>query len=497
MAEREQVIKALVAQEKHMEALLALRQVVGVGTGYRWRRGKQTKEICVQVFVNRKSPPEALADHEIIPRELRALGDESVGTDVTEVSTLDAQQDTTRYRPVPGGCSIGPEASVSAGTLGGWACDNTDDTVVLLTNNHVISNLDTMPVLRRVVQPGRLDGGILPDDVIGQLKRDIQLNTVPNVAGANPPASVVDAAIGTIDVDRTDDITQLNIPAAYEIQAPAIGMNVQKRGRTTRLTTNGQITTINATLLVTYRNRTRLGRIQNSFIVTSTNGNPFSGAGDSGSFILNQTAGELAGTFPVVGLLFAGGTDAAGVPITIGNDINAVFGALNLTTVCTCVARAIIDSLFANEIGAGEARLTLVRRKERQLRRLRDQLGRSGPLGEIVEEIIRREAARVGKILSEDDEAFGLAVRAARPILSQSTNLDLLETKLSGEVLDDLAALSTRLSRKSNGLKDQFALTKKFFRGLEGTTIRDVLKSTDVAGEVKKKQPSPSKRKKK
>src|SRR5690606_13832400 len=119
MAERDEVIKALVAQEKHMEALLALRQVVGVGTGYRWRRGKQTKEICVQVFVNRKAPPEALADHEIIPRELRALGDDLVGTDVNEVSTLDAQQDTTRYRPVPGGCSIGPEASVSAGTLGG------------------------------------------------------------------------------------------------------------------------------------------------------------------------------------------------------------------------------------------------------------------------------------------------------------------------------------------------------------------------------------------
>ena len=100
----------------------------------------------------------------------------------------------------------GPEASVSAGTLGGYACDNPGDTIVLLTNNHVISNLDMEPVLRRILQPGRFDGGVLPGDVIGQLKRDVTVSTVPNVAGANPPASVVDAAIGTLDVDFTTTI---------------------------------------------------------------------------------------------------------------------------------------------------------------------------------------------------------------------------------------------------------------------------------------------------
>lgn len=495
MAGLDPIIRALAAQERHMNTLLALRQVVGVGTGFRVRRGKQTKEVCVQVFVNRKMPPEALSDHELVPEELQSLEGESVGTDVAEVSTLDAQQDTARYRPVPGGCSIGPEASVSAGTLGGWACDNLDDTTVLLTNNHVISSLDTMPVLRRVLQPGRLDGGILPDDVIGELKRDVTVNTVPNVAGANPAASVVDAAIGTIEAERTDDITQLDVPVIYEIQAPMIGMNVQKRGRTTRLTTNGQVTTINATLLITYQNRTRLGRIQNAFIVTSTDGNVFSSPGDSGSLILNQTAGELAGTFPVVGLLFAGGTNAAGTPITIGNDINSVFGALNLTTVCTCVARAIIDALFADEMRASETSLTMVRRKEKQLRRLRAQLTRSGPLGEVFQDIVKREAASVGKILSEDDEAFGLVVRALRPLLRQPTNFDLLETELTRETLENLATLNSRLARKSSVLKDQLGMAKKLFTQLEGTTIRQLLRSADLANELKKKRPSSGKKK--
>ena len=309
----------------------------------------------MQVFVRRKVAPHQLAADVMVPAEL-AMADGPVTTDVVELHLPEAQQDTTRYRPVPGGCSIGPEATVSAGTLGGFACDDTDSTIVQLSNNHVISGLDAMPALRRIVQPGRLDGGVLPGDVIGALKRHVVVNTVPNVAGANPAVSVVDAAIGTGTVARTDEIRQLGVPAIYELQAPALGMNVQKRGRTTRLTTNGTVTSINVTTLITYRNQTRLGRVQNAFIITSTNGANFSAAGDSGSLILNQVRGELNGTFPVVGLLFAGGADNAGTPITIANDINAVFGALDIETVCTCVARAIIRADLRQPGGRGPRR---------------------------------------------------------------------------------------------------------------------------------------------
>ena len=82
----------------------------------------------------------------MIPDELAGPSG-AAATDVVEVYGVRALQDTTRYRPVPGGCSIGPEQSVSAGTLGGFACDNADDGIVLLSNNHVISNLDTLPDL--------------------------------------------------------------------------------------------------------------------------------------------------------------------------------------------------------------------------------------------------------------------------------------------------------------------------------------------------------------
>jgi hypothetical protein len=474
----ESVIATMAAQEQVEEDLMQLPNVIGVGTGLRVRGGRMTDELCVQVLVDKKMPPETLAPSETVPK--RVPGPlQDAATDVLQV-TIEPQQDTGRYRPVPGGISIGPEASVSAGTLGGWACDSTDDTTVFLTNNHVISGLDTMPVLRRVVQPGRLDGGVLPADIIGRLKRDVIVNTVPNVAGAMPPLSVVDAAIGTIDVDLTHNIRQLNVPAIYEVQAPALRMNVQKRGRTTRLTTNGQITTINTTILITYRNRTRLGQIQNSFIITSTDGNLFSNAGDSGSLILNQARGQLQGTFPVVGLLYGGGTNQFGTPITIANDINAVLGALNLETICTCVARAIIRAVFgAREASGAVLRPELVR-KEKQLRRLRDQIARAGRFGAAIDELITQEAAGVGRVLAEDEKAFAHLVRALRPFVEKPSNEELLRTALSRETVESLLKFSSRVTAGSRDLSGKLSLVKEVASAVEGKRLGDVLRSAEL-----------------
>ncbi len=473
------VNRTLAAQDAHLEQLAGKANVVAVATGYRFKGGRQTREVCVQVFVRRKLAASQLSAEALVPRTL-SIHEGEVATDVIELPLPDAQQDTTRYRPVPGGCSIGPEATVSAGTLGGFACDDSDSTIVQLSNNHVISNLDTMPALRRIVQPGRLDGGVLPGDVIGALKRHIVVNTVPNVAGANPPNSVVDAAIGTITVARTDEIRQLGVPAIYELQAPALGMDVQKRGRTTRLTTNGRITSINVTTLITYRNQTRLGRVQNSFIITSTNGANFSAAGDSGSLILNQRRGEVNGTFPVVGLLFAGGTNNAGTPITIANDINAVFGALDLETVCTCVARAIIRAIFGSERAEGRDASGLLKAKERQLRRFRESLASSGAFGKAFAAMAEREAARVGHVLFTDDEAFRLLVRALKPLVEQKETSDVLKAKLDVDMAAALVAFSTRVARQAPALKGQMALARAAVGALKGMSIGRLLKASQV-----------------
>jgi hypothetical protein len=472
------------AQELNQESLLGYPNVIGVATGFRERDGKRTDEIVVQVFVERKLADEQLTSAQVVPP--RVLGNEgaTVRTDVIEATIPEAQQDTTRYRPVEGGCSIGPEASVSAGTLGGWACDNTDDTIVLLSNNHVISNLDTLPTLRRIVQPGRLDGGVLPGDVIGALKRHNPVNTVANPppAGTVIPTSVVDAAIGSIDggIDIDHDVLQVG-PAIYELRAPALNMNVQKRGRTTRLTTNGTITSVGMTFSCTYRNRTRISQIQNAFRITSTDGNVFSSPGDSGSLIFDQAAGQLSGTRPVVGLLYAGGTFTNGTPFTDANDINAVFGALNLETVCTCVARAIIRAIFEALSREGPFRPPPIldkelRRRERDFRRFRSRVLATSKFGRVLDELIAENAARGGRILAEDDEAFAAAVGALTPLAQYEVSyLELLNNPIDASTVERLTQLAGHVGRSDRELGAKLKRVVGTLRKLEGSTLGHVL----------------------
>jgi len=84
-ARLDDVLTALLAQEQYEDALLKLSNVIGIGTGYRIRQGKPTREVCVRVLVSRKLPPANLAAVDIAPVRLRVQTQE-VGTDVLEVS---------------------------------------------------------------------------------------------------------------------------------------------------------------------------------------------------------------------------------------------------------------------------------------------------------------------------------------------------------------------------------------------------------------------------
>lgn len=479
MAKPSKLARTLYAQERNEEELLDRRGVLGVATGPRMRGGETTDEICVQVFVERKLPEDRIAAHELLPARLAGFEGEQVRTDVIEITPPVAEQDTTRYRPVPGGCSIGPESSVSAGTLGGHACDNTDNSVVLLSNNHVISNLDTMPAARRIVQPGRFDGGTLPGDVIGTLRRHVALATIANPPppGALPPVSAVDAAIGTIDVARTNNVLQIG-EAIYEVQAPAVGQAVQKRGRTTGLTNNATVFSVNGTFNITYRGQTRLGRVANTFVNRSTDGNLFNNSGDSGSLIFNQQQGELNGTFPVLGLHYAGGSFNDGTPAGFACDINAVFGALNLSTVCTCAVRALIRAIFGRELAERGGEAKLIATKERQLRALREQV-RGSRVGKGLDDFVSREAARLTEAVLGDPKAFGLAVRALEPLLRQRTVLDMLEMEIDPRTAENVTRLVQQVRKRTRDkeLRSQLDATGKAVGAAAGTSLEKLLGS--------------------
>jgi hypothetical protein len=227
-----------------------------------------------------------------------------------------------------------------------------------------------------------------------------------------------------------------------------VGLSVQKRGRTTRLTKNGSVFSINGTFTIRYGNGTRLGRVGNTFVVSSTDGNEFSSPGDSGSLVFNRAEGEVHGTFPALGLLYAGGTFDTGVPYSLACDINAVFGALQLTTICDCVIRAIIRAAGGEASAAGA-----MTEKEAQLRRFRARVLATTPLGKVIDDLVTTEAAELGRILVEDEEAFGLAVRAAQTWLRKPTNFEILESRIDAEAVAAIRRLLRRLARRSRRLR--------------------------------------------
>jgi hypothetical protein len=488
MATTEHVNRIRLAQAMHGRWLLALPNVVAVGTGYRQRSGQYTREVVLQAFVQCKYPAAELPDEALVPREVQGPEGRPVRIDVIDVGYVFAAQDTTRYRPVPGGCSIGHQSSVDASTLGGWACDRTDDTIVLLTCNHCIANLNVASVPGGIVQPGQLDGGVVPGDLIGTLKRFIPIAT------GIPPTGVtaVDAAVGTPTVGRTDNVLQIG-PAVYELGTPTLGLAVQKRGRTTGLTTNGTITSVGVQVTVNYAGGTTQGLIGNAFIVTSTNGNAFANRGDSGSLVFSQTPGVLSTTLPVVGMFFA--VSQNGVT-TWHNDINVIFAQLNLSTVCDCAIRALLEAIFgasggaAGAEGGGQAH-----RADERLRRFRDQIMAETPLGGLAAEFVASEAAELSRLIFEDDEIFGLAVRTFEPWVRHRTSLDILEAEVDPQTVANFARLTERVEKAAPRLRPQVRAFRAAVEAVQGMRVQDLLKAArppiKAAAPRSKRRPRP------
>jgi hypothetical protein len=347
----ENVKRVIRTQNKNHDALKALPNVVGTATGLRQRKGRYTNEICVQVFVSQKVPLEDLPKPAIIPRQVVGTRGEKTRTDVIEVGPFRLLEDPNRYRPIPGGCSFGnANISAAAGTLGGWACDSSDNSIVALTCNHVVTSpYDRTHIpdglASEVAQPGLDDAPDVEGNLVGSIKRIVPILTFPN-SEIPPPITSVDAAI--CSVGDQIDLDVLNIaPAIYETAQPSscVGDMVQKRGRTSELTTNGQITSVNVIGgSIDYGSRggapPAYATIGPCFAISSTDGQPFIQGGDSGSLVFLQQEGMVQGTFPVVGVVFS----TNGIT-TNASDITLVFELLGLETVCQGLFNWVISTI--------------------------------------------------------------------------------------------------------------------------------------------------------
>ncbi len=177
------------AQKQFQLQLLAKAGVVGVAVGYRDVKGQLTDELVLVALVEQKKPKDMLTPDDLVPEEIQGAK-----TDVIEIGVVRAQNISPRdkWRPVmPGGISIG-HYKVTAGTLGVMVKDRTTGDRLILSNNHVLANSNDAFVGDPILQPGAVDRGQLPADIIGRLERFVPLRYVgdpvtPPIITSPPP----------------------------------------------------------------------------------------------------------------------------------------------------------------------------------------------------------------------------------------------------------------------------------------------------------------------
>jgi len=125
----------------------------------RIKSGKTTDELCFRVYVRKKMPLSSLKLGDIIPSKI-----EGISTDIIEIGEMKAMEHVEKVRPLVAGISIGNWA-ITAGTLG-WFFEKGEE-IALGSNAHVFAEDATKEGSgeKRIVQPGRYDGGLLSDEV--------------------------------------------------------------------------------------------------------------------------------------------------------------------------------------------------------------------------------------------------------------------------------------------------------------------------------------------
>lgn len=444
------------------------------GIGRKVVNGKTTNQLALRFYVDAKHAVERLAPEARLPGQVEFVsrgtgGTERVVTDIIESAAPIFEIDPKlRHRPAPGGVSV-DAISGTAGTLGGWVWDTTDDTIVALSNHHVFGHVAG----DNTIQPGPFDGGSSPADKIGDVKRGI----VRTAAGPN----TVDAAISDVDGDDLYDLTVSEIgPAVYAMEVAALDMLVEKFGRTTEHTF-GEITDVDLVTTVSGFPFTDCMRVD--VLAPSPD---WSAGGDSGSLVFAQTPIEAGSTIkPVVGLHFAGPPAGTyGVACKIQN----VFAQLDLTTLCAGAFASLFDSLaedaprrryrsFPPFSRPKRGRGILVNPKAGLARDVQARL-KASKRGRELTGFVDVHRHELLTLLATNGDVRRATTAAFRPVLAGAvTTGDVLERTFSGADIARLEKLGQQVrSAASPGLAKALRPILELATNTEGKSLAQVLR---------------------
>jgi hypothetical protein len=315
--------------------LLKKKNVVLVARGKKIVDGVTTDRDAIIVGVTKKVTPRTKAAAQLGLDNLVPQSIDGVETDVIEVGEIRALavDRTKKWRPAPGGCSIGHFA-ITAGTLG--MVVKKGGIAHILSNNHVLANSNDAEIYDPVLQPGPHDGGTSAD-IIGNLTAFVKINFTGDPSTClitrlaawcfnglaklfhrysrlgtySTETNKVDCAIARpiIEEDISDEILEIGKPAGFNLAELQVGQAVKKSGRTTGLN-QGSIVGLDAIVSVGY------GDNKMALFVDQVLTTPIAQGGDSGSVVLNENN-------QVIGLLFAG-SDAIAIVNKIANVIEGL-----------------------------------------------------------------------------------------------------------------------------------------------------------------------------
>ncbi len=250
-----------------------------------------------------------------------------------------APQQLALTRPIELGTSGGNIKSIIktkhtrgcfSGTLGSMV-EDADENEYILSNNHVLADINKAKPGQLILQPGLIDSACLrsKSNAVATFSSSVKIRF-------GGPNNQVDTALAAVVPGQVSpNIMFIGGIADTVVSEPAIGMPVQKMGRTTCLTT-GAIQALDTNVTINYSDvpkHPRLANFVNQILLTGSVLTPtFGAAGDSGSLVVTQDDCPQA-----VALLFAGNSSG----FIIANPISAVLSATNTSMVGTCSVPAV------------------------------------------------------------------------------------------------------------------------------------------------------------
>jgi hypothetical protein len=258
-----------------LQTLLRIPGVVKVGIGIKETNGQLTGEPVFRVYVEEKKPAAAVPPGELIPAEIGGFK-----TDVVIVRPEQLEDDDSKYRPLKPGCQVEPAGYDGVGTLGCLATLVSDNSVVLLSNHHVLYQ----GTVTDGVEVGQPTYGSSCCCTCGDVA--VNVHGIDRAfAGAPANTGHLDCAIARVKPGVKADPEILEVGPITGTNNAVLLEAVKKRGRTTGFT---QGTVTNLTMDT---GGTRILEIE----VKTNNGQVrFSAPGDSGSAYLNA-ADEMIG----------------------------------------------------------------------------------------------------------------------------------------------------------------------------------------------------------